>query len=156
MAWLPKGAWTILRELTRHLLKRPVVGICAVARDADGKVLLVKRGDSGTWALPGGTLEWGETLTEALPREVEEETGATVVGVGTVTGVYSRPDRDPRFHSVTICVTCDVRGPVRGPNNRLEIWEAKLFAPEDVPEWLAMGMIDMLHDAQRADKVVLE
>ena len=156
MAWLPEGAWTILRELTRHLLKRPVVGICAVARDADGNILLVRRGDLGSWALPGGTLEWGETLAEALPREVEEETGATVVGPGTVTGVYSRPDRDPRFHAVTICVTCDIEGPVRGPKNKLEIWEAKLFAPEDVPQPLAMEMSDMLRDAQRAAGVVLE
>ncbi len=156
MTWVPKGAWTILRELSRHLLKRPVVGICAVARHPDGRVLLVRRGDSGTWALPGGTLEWGETLADALPREVAEETGATVVGPATVTGVYSRPDRDPRFHAVTICVTCSIEGAVNGPQNKLEIWEAKLFEPDQVPEQLALTMHDMLRDAQLANGVVLE
>jgi len=72
---LPKGALGVLYEVSRHLLRRPVVGICAVPRTEDGRILLVRRTDTGTWALPGGTLEWGEQLSRALPREIEEETG---------------------------------------------------------------------------------
>ena len=53
MGWLPEGAWTILRELTRHLLKRPVVGICAVARDAEGNILLRQARRSGQLGAPG-------------------------------------------------------------------------------------------------------
>ena len=155
LAWLPKGVVGVLHEITRHLLKRPVVGICAVAKTADGRLLLVRRADTGTWALPGGTLEWGEELAKAIPREVEEETGAEWVRLGRVTGVYSRPDRDPRFHAVTVCVTAEVREPVRGPKNLLEIREAHLFAPDDIPADLAMGMRDMLDDAAH-ENVVLE
>jgi 8-oxo-dGTP diphosphatase len=147
LAWLPPGAVGILKEIARHLLKRPVVGICAVARTTDGRVLLVRRGDTGTWALPGGTLEWGEQLSSALPREIEEETGATWVRMGRVTGVYSRPDRDPRFHAVTVCVTGEVAEPVRGPMNELEIREAKLFTIDELPKSMAMGTRDMLDDA---------
>lgn len=156
LSWIPQGAYAILHELTRHLLKRPVVGVCVVGTTPDGRILLVRRGDTGEWALPGGTLEWGETLTDAIPREVAEETGATVVRLGQVTGVYSRPDRDLRFHAVTICVACDVREPVLGPKNKLEIWEARLFEPADVPEQLAFDMQDMLRDAQRGEGVALE
>jgi 8-oxo-dGTP diphosphatase len=155
LAWLPKGVIGVLHEITRHLLKRPVVGICAVARTADGRLLLVRRADTGTWALPGGTLEWGEQLATAIPREVEEETGAGWVKLGRVTGVYSRPDRDPRFHAVTVCVTAEVSEPLRGPKNVLEIREAKLFAPDAIPSELAMGMRDMLDDADGGG-VVLE
>ena len=72
---LPKAASGILREVGRHVLRRPVVGIAAVARAPDGRVLLVRRADTGTWALPGGTLEWGETLANTLPRELDEEWG---------------------------------------------------------------------------------
>ncbi|MSP24239.1 MAG: NUDIX hydrolase [Myxococcales bacterium] len=151
LAWLPKGALGVLKEIARHLLRRPVVGIAAVARTMDGRVLLVRRGDTGTWALPGGTLEWGELLSRALPREVEEETGATFESIGRVTGVYSRPDRDPRFHAVTVCVLAVVKEPVRGPKNLVEICEAQLFAIDALPENLAMGMHDMLSDAL-ADK----
>ncbi len=157
LAWLPAGALGILREIGRHLLKRPVVGICAVARTADGRVLLVRRGDTGTWALPGGTLEWGEELRLALPREIVEETGARVLGLGEVTGVYSRPDRDPRFHAVTICVTASVAEPIAGPKNKLEIREARLFAPDALPGEFAMGMRDMLdHALDPGARVMLE
>src|SRR5262245_49079873 len=120
---LPQHLSGILHEVTRHLLRRPVVGVCAVARTRDGRVLLVRRGDTGKWALPGGTLEWGETLSDALPREIEEEAGARVLRVGRVTGVYSRPDRDWRFHAVTVCVEADVGDEVHGPKNALEIRE---------------------------------
>ncbi|MEQ9324606.1 MAG: NUDIX domain-containing protein [Polyangiaceae bacterium] len=153
---LPRGAVGVMREILRHLLKRPIVEICAVARDDRERVLLVRRADTGTWALPGGTLEWGEQLARALPREVEEETGATWVAMGEVTGVYSRPDRDPRFHAVTICVTARVAEPVRGPKNPVEIREARLFPLDEVPARLAMGMRDMLDDALAAGGVVLE
>ncbi|MBW2454578.1 MAG: NUDIX hydrolase [Deltaproteobacteria bacterium] len=154
---LPKGALGVLYEVSRHLLRRPVVGICAVPRTADGRILLVRRADTGTWALPGGTLEWGEQLSQALPREIEEETGAQWVALGRVTGVYSRPDRDLRFHAVTVCVLGEVAEPIAGPKNPVEIAEARLFEPDAVPDELAMGMSDMLADALRGEAdVVLE
>ena len=75
---------------------------------------------------------------------------------GRVTGVYSRPDRDPRFHAVTICVLGRVAEPLRGPQNPVEIREARLFAENEIPASLAMGMRDMLDDALMRDDVVLE
>jgi 8-oxo-dGTP diphosphatase len=156
LSWLPKGAYAIVHEITRHLLRRPVVGVAAVARTSDGRILLVRRADTGTWALPGGTLEWGEELRAALPREIEEETGAQWVDFERVTGVYSRPDRDVRFHAVTVCVMIEVAEPVRGPKNPLEIREAKLFALEDVPAELANHMRDMLDDALAGSAVTFE
>jgi len=153
---LPGHLAGLLHEISRHLLRRPVVGICAVPRTSDGKILLVRRGDTGTWALPGGTLEWGETLAGALPRELEEETGARFVRLEGVSGIYSRPDRDFRFHAVTVCVRCEVEGPIRGPKNTLEIREARLFAPDALPRPLAMGTDDMLADALSGREVVLE
>src|ERR1043166_3419659 len=92
-----KGALTILKEAARHVLRHPVVGIAAAARTDDGRWLLIRRADTGTWALPGGTLEWGETLRIGLARELEEEAGVTSYELRRVVGVYSRPDRDPRF-----------------------------------------------------------
>lgn len=153
---LPKGAVGVLYEIARHLLKRPVVGIAAVARNDEGQILLVQRGDTGTWALPGGTLEWGEELAKGLPREIEEETGATWLGMDRVSGVYSRPDRDPRFHAVTVVVVGRVGPEARGPKNTVEIRQARFFSPDDVPEPLAMGMSDMLADALNEGAVVLE
>jgi 8-oxo-dGTP diphosphatase len=59
---------------------RPLVGVSTVVHH-DGKVLLVERSKQpwqGLWSLPGGHVEWGETLREAAVREVLEETGVTV------------------------------------------------------------------------------
>src|SRR5436189_2419449 len=94
LAVLPEGAVKLLKEVARHLLRRPVVGIAAAARTADGKWLLIRRGDTGTWALPGGTLEWGETLRVGLAREMLEEAGVERADIVRVVGIYSAPGRD--------------------------------------------------------------
>jgi 8-oxo-dGTP diphosphatase len=151
LSWLPKGALGLVKEVARHLLRRPVVGIAAAARTEDGRWLLVRRADTGTWALPGGTLEWGETLRDSIARELREEAGVVRSKIVRVVGVYSRPDRDPRFHAVTVVVEATVDAPEQAPANPLEIREARLFAEADLPRDLAMGMRDML-DAARAEE----
>ena len=134
----------LIKEAAKHVLRRPVVGIAAVARTADGRWLLVRRADTGEWALPGGTLEWGETLRDCIAREVLEEAGVESCEIGSLVGVFSRPDRDPRFHGVTVVVRCEVDVPTRRPVNPLEILDAKLFRRSELPTKLAMGMEDML------------
>ncbi|MGH7270423.1 MAG: NUDIX hydrolase, partial [Polyangiaceae bacterium] len=101
---IPRGAFVLIKEVARHLLRRPVIGIAAAARTPDGRWLLVRRADVGEWALPGGTLEWGETLRASIVRELSEEAGVDRCEVGRLVGVFSRPDRDPRMHGVTVVV----------------------------------------------------
>ena len=60
---------------------RPVAAVGAICFDADGRVLLVRRGREpglGLWTVPGGRIEAGETAAAACAREVAEETGLTV------------------------------------------------------------------------------
>jgi 8-oxo-dGTP diphosphatase len=156
MLRLPKAALGILYEVSRHILRRPVVGIAAACRTKDGEWLLIRRGDTGTWALPGGTLEWGETLERGLARELEEEAGVEEMEVERVVGIYSRPDRDPRFHAVTIVVRCKVGPVVKKPMNPLEIRDVRAFAPEDLPRPLAMGGDDYLAAAERDGPAIFE
>lgn len=61
-----------------------------VALDGDGRLLLVRRGDDGTWTHPAGRVEAGETWAQAARREFAEETGGAVRLDG-VLGVYSDP-----------------------------------------------------------------
>ncbi len=70
----------------REFPEAPVVGVGAVVLDGN-RVLLVRRGHEplkGEWSIPGGAVELGETLEEAVCREVAEETGVTVSVVGIV------------------------------------------------------------------------
>lgn len=57
----------------------------------------------GSWAFPGGFVEYGETIEEAALREVQEETGLNVK-ITNLVGIYSDVRMDPRFHVVTICI----------------------------------------------------
>lgn len=72
---------------------RPAVA--AIITDAEGKILLQRRSDNGLWGLPGGSVEIGESVCQAILREVREETGLTVEVLRLI-GVYS----DPRFQIV--------------------------------------------------------
>jgi 8-oxo-dGTP diphosphatase len=144
---IPRGVWTIVKEVARHVLRRPVVGIAAAARTPDGRWLLIRRTDTGEWALPGGTLEWGERLRDAIVRELGEEAGVDVVELGDVSGVYSAPDRDQRFHAVTVVVHARVTEPTRPPMNSMEVAEVRLFETAALPSGLAHGMTRMLQDA---------
>lgn len=156
LTMLPQGALTIMKEIGRHILRRPVVGVAVVGRDAEGRVLLIRRADTGGWAIPGGTLEWGETLASTAVRELAEEAGARIAKLGRVTGVYSRPDRDPRFHGVTVIVLADVDPELSGPKNALEIREARFFRVDELPKKLSMDMHDMLAHALSGSDAELE
>lgn len=144
---IPTALWGLVKETARHLLRRPVVGLVVVARDEEGKVVLIRRGDTGQWCLPGGTLEWGETMRALLPRELMEEAGVEVLEVGELLGAYSSPDRDPRFHAVTLVVTAKVSQPLRPPMNPLEVLEVRAFEVSALPRELSHGMSDVLKRA---------
>lgn len=80
----------------------PLLAVDAVILFAGG-IVLIKRDNppfAGSYALPGGFVEVGETVEAALAREVREETGLAVELLGLV-GIYSNPARDPRGHVVS-------------------------------------------------------
>jgi 8-oxo-dGTP diphosphatase len=153
---LPPAVLGILREAARLVLRRPVVGVALAPRAPDGRWVLIRRADTGTWALPGGTLEWGETIRELIPRELLEEAGVRVTSVGRLVGVFSRPDRDVRFHGVTIVIACEVELPSQAPMNPLEIREVGLFTDAELPPEMAMGTGDMLDAARLNGAPIIE
>ena len=152
---IPEALFRIVREVAKHVLRRPVVGIAAAARTLDGRWVLIRRADTGGWALPGGTLEWGETLRTAITRELAEETGAKLLELGRLVGVYSGPDRDARFHAVTIVVEAKVDLASAKAENPLEILEVRAFPEAELPSEFSYQMKDMLDDA-RAGRTVWE
>lgn len=101
------------------------IGVFGVIME-DGKVLLGRRRDIDWWNLPGGGMELGETVDEALRREVLEETGL-VVRVGRLVGVYSKPQKQ----EVVLTFLCAVEGGMLVETE--EIRECRYFAPDDLP-----------------------
>jgi 8-oxo-dGTP diphosphatase len=72
--------------------ERPILAVGAVVTNAAGEVLLVRRGRpprQGEWSIPGGKVEWGETLEAALRREIREETGLEIEILGFVAALDS-------------------------------------------------------------------
>jgi 8-oxo-dGTP diphosphatase len=77
-----------------------------------GSVLLVRRRNppfAGRYALPGGFVDYGETVESAVVREVREETGLETT-IDRLLGVYSDPARDPRGHMVSVAFLLRRRG----------------------------------------------
>lgn len=89
---------------------RVVLTVDAVITDDEGRVLVMERGTEpfrGTWVLPGGLVDPGETVEQACIREVREELGLEVKLTGLI-GIYSEPGRDPRGSFVSIAYRAEV------------------------------------------------
>ncbi|WP_280245923.1 NUDIX hydrolase [Nocardia abscessus] len=67
------------------------VAVSALVQDDEGRILLIRRTDNGKYSIPGGGLEAGETVAQAVVREVHEETGIDVT-VTQLIGIFSDPD----------------------------------------------------------------
>ena len=97
------------------------------------QLVLIKRARppfEGHYALPGGFVEYGETVEKAIVREVKEETGLTTAIKG-FSGIYSAPDRDPRGHTISLVFELEViGGKLQGGDDASE---AKLFPLDSLP-----------------------
>jgi ADP-ribose pyrophosphatase YjhB (NUDIX family) len=106
----------------------------------DGKVLLGRRRDIDWWNLPGGGMELGETVDEALCREVLEETGLEV-RVGRLVGVYSKPQKQ----EVVLTFLCEITGGTLRETE--ETVESRFFAPDALPPNTLPKHIERVRDA---------
>lgn len=104
--------------------------------DEEGRILLIRRADSGRWALPGGACDVGETPATAAAREVWEETGCEAQ-IEALLGVFdARVTRDETMHHLYVLLFA---GRVVGgaPQVTSETLDVRWFAPEDLP-WATM------------------
>lgn len=92
----------------------------------EGKVLLIKRGAEpfkGFWALPGGYVEWDETVEDAVRREVSEELGLSVKYLEFI-GLYSDPKRHPR-QCIDMAYAVEIEGDIKAGDDAVDYkWES--------------------------------
>ncbi len=109
---------------------------------AGGVVLIRRRNPPFGWAIPGGFVDYGETLEAAAVREAREETGLEVSLVRQF-HAYSDPSRDPRKHTISMVFIARARGVPVGADDATE---ARVFPVDALPEPMAFDHGDILRD----------
>lgn len=138
--------WQFVQTVLGILFRHPVTGATIVPILPDGRIVLVRRRDTGEWGLPGGIVNWGEDIPTTVARELEEETGLELVKICRLVGVYSAPDRDPRLHSIAVLVEVQAQGTMR-VQDTLEISEVEAFPLTSLPK----GQFSHDHERQLQD-----
>ena len=132
-------------EVIRYINPVPTVDIIVeVEKDSSGKgiVLIYRRNEPRAWALPGGFVDYGETLEEAAAREAMEETGLEVESLAQF-HTYSDPKRDPRRHTISTVFVARAKGKPRAGD---DAERAEIFSEETLPSALAFDHEKILRD----------
>lgn len=115
-----------------HFIHCPRLTVDMIVRNGD-KILLVERKYKPFgWALPGGFVDYGETVEHAAVRELMEETGITTDNIAIV-GVYSDPERDKRGHTVSVVYhTTTSQKPIAGDDAKNAVFHDLANLPDDI------------------------
>jgi 8-oxo-dGTP diphosphatase len=123
----------------------PTVDIIIEVKRDDGRpgiILIERKNPPFGWALPGGFVDYGESLEEAAVREAKEETSLDIELLKQL-HTYSDPDRDPRFHTITTVYLAKAKGRPRAQDDAKKIG---IFTMEDRPRPLAFDHEKILAD----------
>lgn len=114
-----------------------------ISQNGEERIVLIKRKNPPFgWALPGGFVDYGESLEHAAEREAKEETGLDVKLIRQFHS-YSDPERDKRGHTISTVYIADAEGQPVGMDDAAE---AGLFSVEDLPSPLAFDHGEIIDD----------
>jgi len=120
----------------------PPVAADVIAEIGDKIVLIERRNFPPGYAIPGGFVDFGETVEQAAVREAREEISLEVQ-IRDLLGVYSRPDRDPRGQTITVVYIARASGEPQGTDDAKS---AALYDPRNPPSPLAFDHGEILRD----------
>jgi len=120
----------------------PLLTVDIIIEIQEGIVLIERKNPPHGWALPGGFVDYGESLEKAAAREAKEETSLDAQLVEQF-HTYSDPKRDPRHHTVSAVFIAKARGvPVGADDART----AKIFTEANLPEAIVFDHAQILRD----------
>ncbi len=123
--------------------RNPIPTVDIIIELESGGIILIRRKNPPPgWALPGGFVDYGESLETAAVREALEETTLQVQLV-ELFHVYSDPNRDPRQHTLSTVFIATASGTPRGEDDAAE---ARIFSEQDLPAQLAFDHSQILRD----------
>lgn len=122
--------------------RNPFPTVDIIIEVEDGIVLIRRKNPPYGWALPGGFVDYGESLETAAVREALEETSLKVELKGQL-GAYSDPARDPRMHTITVVFVAKADGQ---PTARDDAAEVAVFNEDAIPDDLAFDHSKILRD----------
>lgn len=125
----------------RERFRNPIPTVDVIIECEGGIVLIKRKNPPPGWALPGGFVDYGESLECAALRESLEETGLQVELVEQF-HTYSKPGRDPRLHTISTVFLATARGTPKGGDDAAE---AAVFARGKMPR-LAFDHQEILDD----------
>src|ERR1700738_1237531 len=120
----------------------PTIAADVIAEIGTRIVLIERRNFPFGWAIPGGFVDVGEKVEDAAVRELREETSLEVE-IRALLGVYSRPDRDPRGHTITIVYVARASGEPRAADDAKTVG---FFDPRKPASPLAFDHAEILTD----------
>ena len=119
----------------------PTVDII-IELEGKGIVLIKRKNPPFGWAIPGGFVDYGESLEQGAIREAKEETNLEVELVRQF-HAYSNPNRDPRHHTISIVYIGRAKGKPEAKDDALEIG---IFTRENLPQEIAFDHREILND----------
>jgi len=128
------------------IYRNPFPTVDIIIRQDDSIVLIERKNEPLGWALPGGFVDYGESLEQAACREAQEETGLILNNVAQLRA-YSAPDRDPRHHNISMVFTAQGEGVLCGGDDAAT---AKLFPLDQLPEPLCFDHATIIDDYKKA------
>jgi len=113
-------------------------------------VLIERLNPPHGWAIPGGFVDYGESVEAAARREALEETGLAVELIEQFQ-VYSQPDRDPRQHTLSVVFLATAIGPVQAADDAksVQLFDPWQFYPWSLPDPLCFDHNQILQDYWR-------
>ena len=123
-------------------LRNPIPTVDIIIEYIKGIVLIKRKNPPEGWALPGGFVDYGESLEVAAAREAKEETGLEVELVRQF-HTYSDPKRDPRHHTITTVFIAKANGKAVAGDDAQEIG---IFRKDNLPEQIVFDHRDIINE----------